>query len=109
MTLYLLRRLGSLVFVLLGLTLIMFLLSSASQADPARVILGDNADAASVAALRAQLGLDDPLPLQYLHYLGTLVDGSFGISFRTRTAVGPELFARLPATIELGAFAMLWA
>jgi peptide/nickel transport system permease protein len=109
MALYLLRRVGSLLFVLLGLTLIMFLLQSASQSDPARVILGERADAASVDALRAQLGLDQPLPMQYVHYLGTLLDGSFGISYRTRTAVGPELFSRFPATIELGAFALLWA
>ncbi|WP_204911690.1 ABC transporter permease subunit [Microlunatus spumicola] len=102
-----LRRLGSAVPVVLGITLVAFLLIHAIPGDPASVILfGANASPAQIAALRTQLGLDRPLPTQYLDFLGQLVHGDLGTSYLTSNSVAHELLSRAPSTIVLAVAAI---
>src|SRR5271165_4779414 len=95
------RRLAFLILVLLGLSLITFFLSHVVPADPARLYAGPRASAAAVAQIRHQLGLDQPLPLQYVTYLGDLLQGNFGYSLTSHRGVASDLHDYLPATIEL--------
>jgi peptide/nickel transport system permease protein len=101
MTRFLLRRLGSLVAVLLVLSAVVFLLQQVSSGDPARAALGANASRQAVAAERLRLGLDDPLPVQFLRFLAGALHGDFGMSFRTHRPVAVDLASALPATVEL--------
>jgi peptide/nickel transport system permease protein len=104
---FVLRRLGSAVPVVLGITLVAFLLIHAIPGDPASVILfGSNASPEQIAALRSQLGLDRPLPTQYLEFLGQLVRGNLGTSYLTSNSVAHELLSRAPSTIVLAVAAI---
>ena len=106
---YALRRLGALVVLLLVLSAVLFVLRHYGGGDPVRAIVGPNASRAAVAAERARLGLDQPLPLQYWHYVTGLVRGDLGTSYRTRRPVGTDIAAFLPATVELVAAAFVVA
>src|SRR5215813_13019586 len=105
-------RLIQLIPVLLGITLIAFLLLRVLPGDPATLILGQRGTAEDIARLTQQLGLDRPLWQQYLSFLFDMLRGSFGQSIAYRTAVGPLIMERLWATLALVAlstvFAILW-
>lgn len=103
------RRLASLVWVVLGVSLITFAISHLVPGDPARLIAGDRATPEIVAHIRAQLGLDLPLPQQYLHYMGQLLQGDLGMSIRTHRPVLQDIVAFFPATLELALVALLLA
>lgn len=96
-----LRRLASLVGVLLALSALVFLLQQVSPGDPARASLGANASRAAVDAQRHRLGLDDPIAEQYLRFVGHAVRGDLGDSYRTHRPVATDLATALPATAEL--------
>ncbi|KAA0700846.1 ABC transporter permease [Neorhizobium sp. P12A] len=96
-----LRRLVQSVLILLGVAAITFLLLYALPADPAVLIAGRSATPQMVANIRHELGLDQPLLMQFLHYLINLVHGDLGRSYTQRTAVLPLILARLPATLIL--------
>jgi peptide/nickel transport system permease protein len=102
-------RLLQLIPVLLGITLIAFLLLRVLPGDPATLILGNRGTAEDIARLTAQLGLDRPLWLQYLAFLGDMLRGSFGESIAYRTLVGPLIMERLWATLALVGFSTLLA
>lgn len=104
---FLIRRLGSLVAVLLALSALVFALQRAGNADPIRAYLGANASQAAVAQARAELGLDQPLLTQYVAYLGGLFRGDFGMSYSTRRAVSVDLAEKVPATLELALWVMV--
>ena len=104
---YILRRLLLMIPVALLVTVVVFALARLSPADPALVIAGEQADPAVLAAIREQLGLDQPLPVQYVAWLGHVVQGDLGRSFQTRQRVLEAITERLPATVELGAAAIL--
>jgi peptide/nickel transport system permease protein len=107
---YVLRRLGAAVPVLLGVTLIAFLLIHLIPGDPAQIILfGANAPPEQIAELREQLGLNRPLWEQYADFLGQLLRGDLGTSYLTQNSVAHELFSRLPSTLVLTAAAMVVA
>jgi peptide/nickel transport system permease protein len=101
MTRLILRRLAFLVLVLVGLSLITFLLSHIVPADPARLYAGPRASAATVAQIRHQFGLDLPIWTQYVRYVGGLLHGDFGYSLTSHRPVGADLHDYLPATVEL--------
>ncbi|WP_165974548.1 ABC transporter permease [Nonomuraea deserti] len=104
MTAIVLRRAGELLLVLLALSLLVFLLTSLAPGDPAEEILrrgGIQPTAASVASLRAELGLDRPLFDQYLRWLGAVLRGDLGRSYTDRSPVAAEILARAPATLRL--------
>ena len=106
MTRYLLRRLALTIPILLGVSLLVFLMLHSAGGDPAQTILGARADPESIAELRRELGLDRPLPVQYVAFLAGAVRGDFGRSYRSNTPVVAEIAARFPATIELAVAAM---
>lgn len=100
---YLASRLAQTVFVLLGVVTVSFLLTNLIPADPARMLAGRQANAETVAGIRAQLGLDKPLYVQYGRYVGGLAQGNLGRSYQQRTEIRTLLFSRLPATLQLTA------
>lgn len=109
MTRYIFQRLAIAFITLVGVSLIVFLLLHLLPGDPARIIAGLLATDADVARIRAQLGLNDPLPLQYWHFLVNLLQGNLGLSARTSEPVLREILARLPATVELAVVSMALA
>src|SRR3979411_1331517 len=102
-----LRRVLLMVPLMLGMTLIAFVVSHSVPADPVAAHLGQRSmeDPAIVAAFRAQWGLDKPLPEQYLMYLRNLLQGNLGMSIRTHLPVSDDLGRYLPASAELAIFA----
>ena len=94
---------------LLGLLLIVFAVSHVIPSDPARIMAGENATAEQVAAIRHQYGLDQSLPMQFLHYVKDVLQGDMGTSLFTQRPVAEDLIARLPATMELALYAMALA
>ncbi|MBB5755180.1 ABC transporter permease [Prosthecomicrobium pneumaticum] len=96
-----LRRIVQAALILLGVAAITFLMLYALPADPAVLLAGRNATPQTVANIRHQLGLDQPLAVQFWHYLVDLVQGDLGRSFNQKTAVAPLIAARLPATLTL--------
>jgi ABC-type dipeptide/oligopeptide/nickel transport system permease component len=101
MTLYLLRRLLSLIPILLGVTLFTFALTRITPGDPVGLMLGPRATPEQVAALRAELGLDASLPVQYGRYVLNALRGDLGRSIRGQTPVLAEISLRLPSTLAL--------
>jgi peptide/nickel transport system permease protein len=99
--LYLVRRVGLAVLTVLGVTLLTFLISHVVPGDPARLAAGPDATASSIAAIRQQMGLNLPLPVQYGHYLDGLVHLNLGRSIVTQDSVGSDLSNYFPATLEL--------
>jgi peptide/nickel transport system permease protein len=104
---YVVRRLLIAVPILLGITLIVFLMLHTAGGDPAVIMLGPRASDESLANLRHELKLDRSLPVQYLDFISKAVRGDFGDSYRSRQPVADEVFNRFPATIELAIAAML--
>jgi peptide/nickel transport system permease protein len=92
--------------ILLGVSLLVFLMLHTAGGDPAQTMLGTRANAESLAELRHELGLDRPLLVQYLDFLSGAVRGDFGRSYRSNTPVVTEIANRFPATIELAVAAM---
>lgn len=109
MTAYLLRRLGFLLLTLLLTSLIVFAVTQLLPGDVARIILGREAGDAALEALRQELGLNDPAPLQYLRWLGDFVSGDWGRSFSTRSAILPLVLGRLRNSLMLAAVTLLIA
>jgi peptide/nickel transport system permease protein len=103
---YLIRRLLLTLPVLLGVATLVFSLIHLVPGDPAQSMLGEAAAPQEVAALRHRLGLDQPLLVQYGHFLSGLAHGDLGTSLRYGTAVTGEIAARVPRTAELAAAAM---
>ena len=104
---YVLTRLILLVPVLLGISLIVFLIMVFIPGDPAIAILQGFATAENVAKLRAELGLDRPLVEQYFNWLGNLLSGDFGRSYNLNRPVLDELLDRVVPTLILAGSAML--
>jgi peptide/nickel transport system permease protein len=96
-----LTRVGSLLAVLVALSVLVFLVSHFGGGDPVHAYLGANASPQAVAETRARLGFDDPLVTQYVHYVTRLLHGDFGTSLSTKRPVSAELRTRIPATLEL--------
>jgi ABC-type dipeptide/oligopeptide/nickel transport system permease component len=94
---------------LLGLALIVFAVSHVIPTDPARIMAGENATPDQVAMIRHQFGLDRPLPVQFVRYLHDVISGNMGISLYTQRPVAEDLWARLPATLELALYAIVLA
>jgi len=107
LTAYIIRRVIGLIPVLLGITILVFFLIRLIPGDPVITMLGDRASAESVERVREQLGLNDPLHVQYFKYMGQLMRGNLGQSIINRTQVTDELRYRLPATIEMIAGALV--
>ena len=103
------KRFGAAVVITLVLVAVVFGLRQAAPLDPVHAMLGAQASQAAVDAQRHALGLDQPLSVQFWHYLTGLTHGDFGTSYRTRRPVSEDLDARLPATAELAICALILA
>jgi len=98
---HLVRRTATLLAVLVAVTGLSFLLTSLLPGDPTTALLGTNATAENVAALRDQLDLDDPMPVRYVKWLGNLVQGDMGRSYASGEEVSTAIRRNLPVTFEL--------
>jgi peptide/nickel transport system permease protein len=106
---YVARRLALAAPLLLGMSLLVFGLMRVIPGDPAVVVLGYKATPESIRALRETFHLDEPLPQQYLRWLGGVLCGDFGIDYRQNEPIGRMILDRLPVTLELTVLAALAA
>lgn len=111
MTQYLLRRVAYFVPVILLVTVVIFVITMMLPGDPALAFLGEGNihDKVAYEAMRKELGLDDPLPVQYFKWLGRALQGDFGRSIRTHEPVLEGIAVRLPITLQLTAMALIIA
>lgn len=100
-------RLASIVVTLLLLSVIVFSLQQLLPGDPAVVLAGEDKSPETIAAIRALYGLDRPLPIQYLTWLGNVLHGDFGVSMRLNRTVAELLAEKLPVTIQLASMALI--
>lgn len=109
---YISRRILQLIPVMIGITLITFLLMNKAGGDPVMQLIDERQggmDQAAVQAIRQQWGLDQPLPMQYVKFVGNAVKGDLGRSFVSREPVAGAIIERLPATAKLGLAALIYA
>jgi ABC-type dipeptide/oligopeptide/nickel transport system permease component len=106
---FLLQRVLLLIPTLFGVLLVTFLLLYVAPGDPVQAMVGERADPETLARLRAELHLDDPLYRQFGHYVGGVVRGNLGTSYITRRPIIRDLLERFPATLRLAGAAMLFA
>lgn len=106
---YIVKRILMLIPVLLGVSIIVFLIMRVFSPDPAPIVLGQHATVEAANQWRAANGLDAPLYIQFFNFLKGAVTGDLGTSYYTKTSVSAEIFARFPATIELAIAAIIVA
>ncbi len=106
---YILKRILLFIPTLLGITLITFILMQALPGDPVQGMAGERASAETIARIRAELGQDRPLPLQYAGYLKLLAAGELGRSYYTNRKISDDLLQKFPNTLKLALAAMLFA
>ncbi len=106
---YIARRLALAVPTLFGVLVVAFLLLNVAPGDPVTAMVGERADPATVARLRAELHLDDPLPLRFVRYVDQVAHGQLGRSYVTDRPITADIAERFPKTLELALAAMLLA
>lgn len=106
---YIIKRLLALIPILIGVAVIVFLIVHLIPGDPAQTMLGERATDQALERLREQMGLNDPLPVQFWRYIKDLLRGDFGRSIMSNNPVSQELAQRFPATLELSFFAIMFA
>src|SRR5213592_362629 len=94
---------------LLGVLVVAFLLLNVAPGDPVTAMIGERADSATIARLRQELRLDDPLHVRFGHYVGQIVKGDLGRSYITNRPITRDIRERFPKTLQLAAAAMLFA
>lgn len=104
---FILKRLLFLIPVLLGVTFVVFVILSLAPGDPVLVVLGDGATDEAVEQMREELGLNDPILIRYVKYIGNILRGDFGKSYKTRLSVAEQILARFPNTILLASCGMV--
>ena len=109
MAVYIFRRLIQMIPVMLGVTLVVFLIMQLVPGDPARMLAGEGATPEQIEAVRQSLGLDRPMVEQYMTYLGNVLQGDLGKSMITNAPVLEEILIRLPTTVELALASILVA
>lgn len=109
MTRYLLRRFGFLLLTLLVTSLIVFAVTQFLPGDVCRIILGREAGAEALATCEERLGLNEPVPVQYLSWLGNFLQGDWGESFSTRSEIRPVVLQRLRNSLRLALVTMVFA
>ena len=106
---YILKRLGMMVFVVLGISFIIFAFLELTPGDAAEIMAGQNATPEKVAQLREEFGLNKPFFVRYFNYIFGAVQGDFGLSYRSRLPVFVEILEQFPSTLLLATMAMLVA
>ena len=105
----LIRRLVVIVPTLLIVAVFVFLLQRLLPGDPVLALAGEDRDPATLEAMRIQLGLDKPIPVQFVYWLGNVLRGDFGISYKTNQPVLELILQKLPVTLELASLALIIA
>lgn len=95
--------------VIIGVTIIIFLIMALSPGDPARLVLGEMASEESVANWREAHGLNDPLPIRYVNYMKNMLKGDLGTSYANGRSVATEISSRFPITLRLAIVGMIVA
>ncbi|MEP6617898.1 MAG: ABC transporter permease [bacterium] len=108
-TAFIIRRLLLAVPTLFGVLVVAFLLLYVAPGDPVMAMVGERADEATIARLRAELRLDDPLPVQFGHYIAGIARGDLGKSYITNRPIKRDIIERFPKTLQLAGAAMLLA
>ena len=103
------RRLLLAVPTLFGVLVVAFLLLYVAPGDPVEAMIGERADSATIARLRAELHVDDPLPTRFAHYVGRVAVGDLGRSYITDRPIAQDIRERFPKTLQLAGAAMLLA
>src|SRR5918999_1340056 len=103
------RRLLLAIPTLVGVLVVVFILLYIAPGDPVLEMVGERADAETIARLRAELRLDDPLPVQFAHYAGGVLTGDLGTSYITGRPIARDILERFPKTLQLATAAMLLA
>jgi peptide/nickel transport system permease protein/oligopeptide transport system permease protein len=103
------RRLLLAIPTLFGVLVVVFLLLYIAPGDPVMEMVGERADAETIARLRAELRLDDPVPVQFAHYAGGVITGDLGTSYITGRPIARDILERFPKTLQLATAAMLLA
>ncbi len=98
---YILRRVALAVLVLVGVMVLTFIVSRVVPSDPAALYAGPRPSPQQIAENRVKLGLDQPLPVQFARYVGSILQADLGHSFKTRRLILDDLRVFLPATLEL--------
>jgi peptide/nickel transport system permease protein/oligopeptide transport system permease protein len=106
---FVLRRLLLAIPTLFGVLVVVFLLLYIAPGDPVMEMVGERADAETIARLRAELRLDDPVPVQFAHYAGGVIRGDLGTSYITGRPIARDILERFPKTLQLATAAMLLA
>lgn len=106
---YIIKRLLMMIPVIIGVTIIIFLIMALSPGDPARLVLGDMASEESIANWREAHGLNDPLALRYVKYMKNMVKGDLGTSYANGRSVATEISSRFPITLRLAIVGMIVA
>jgi len=101
--------LGSVLITLFGLAIVTFMIGRVMPVDPVIAAVGDNAPEAVIQRVRAEMGLDQPLVVQFFHYIGQVLQGDLGNSILTRNPVTTDIARYFPATLELATAALLLA
>jgi len=109
MTGYILRRLMMLIPILLGVATIVFILMFIVPGDPARLLMGQHGDENTLATIRHEMGLDKPVYIQYVRFIGKLVKGDLGMSYRQKRPVARIISERFPATAKLAMASIILA
>lgn len=103
------RRFFQLVLLLLGISFLVFMSMHIAPGDPATIIGGPTASSSDLEAIRTDLGLDKPVLVQYIDYLGGILQGDFGYSYQTGQSVTDAILSRFPNTIKLASASMVVA
>ena len=109
MTGFIIRRLLLAIPTLFGVLIVAFLLLYVAPGDPVMAMVGERADEQTIARLRAELRLDDPLPVQFAHYVIGIAKGDLGRSYITNRPIRNDILERFPKTLQLAGAAMLLA
>src|SRR5215207_6403899 len=107
LALYIVRRFLLTVPAMLAMSVIVFMMIRLIPGDPVMVILGLRATPETIATMRHDLRLDDPIWVQYGHWLGNVLRGDFGVDYRTQEPIREQLLTRLPVTLEMAVLSML--
>jgi ABC-type dipeptide/oligopeptide/nickel transport system permease component len=106
---YIIKRLIMLIPVILGVSIMVFIVMHVFASDPTSIILGQHATTEQIERLREQLGLNQPLYVQYFNFLKGILHGDLGSSLITNTSVASEIGSRFPATLELALISIILA
>ncbi|MFD2830791.1 ABC transporter permease [Corticicoccus populi] len=104
MILFLTKRLLQTIPVIIGVTLVVFLIMQMVPGDTAQILAGEGASQETVEDLREEYGLDQPLHVQYIDYMSGVIKGDFGNSLRNNQSVSNEIMSRLPISVELALY-----